>query len=231
MCDCCENNLCIKKTQHTELNCECENCESKKLQCSCNKCSRVAEIEIKCAEFNIDFSKPCSSLIKHPTKIIYKVDDKFILMVYGFAVSENSSCQSHLCIKTDSRNNCDNGIYLSCKDSDRCVKHFIQIDLGDYIRIKNLKCPLPKIRIGGSHDKFYIYGSNKLGVLGHQLNINKSEKKCVYDPAFIIPSFNTTDFTEYGDLSKYGVIPFRYIGIMAHCGTNVCLNSLCFYLC
>jgi len=212
MCDCCE-----KKNKLVEYQCDC-------IRCQKPVCKKMDE----CVEYVVDFSKPCSSLFKHNTKLIYRVDDKFLLMIYGFANTECSSCETRICIKTDSKNACDNGVGLTCKDSHGCSKHFIQIDMGDYIRIKNLKCGNPKMKVGGFRENFCVYGSNKLGVLGQQLYTNK-DKKC-HNEGFVIPSFNTNDNSECGDLWHYGVLPFRYISISA-CGTNIVLNSLYFYLC
>jgi len=177
----------------------------------------------KCIDIFIDFSKPTA---KFNSSIIYKVDDKFILMVYGFAINDGSSCETRLCIKNESRYTCDTGIGLACRDSCADSKHFIQIDMGDYIRIKNLKCNDPKIRVGGFREKFHVYGSNKLGELGRQIYSNK----CSNNDWFVLPSFNTCDLSDCGDLKQFGVLPFRYISFSS-CGASIILNSLCVSVC
>jgi hypothetical protein len=107
--------------------------------------------------------------------------------------------------------------------------------LGDFIRAKSLKCKDPSIKIGSIQvgEGFQIYGSNALGQIGQLLysytntttNTDANESK-----EFVIPSYNTTDFSSSGDLFKYGTTPFRYISVTA-IGGNVTLNLLTLYLC
>jgi hypothetical protein len=244
MCDSCDNHKCTKKSNCSDDQCGCDNkfavtvitekvvgprgpkgddgCVGPTGPCG-------PGYECKCYDYLVDFSKHC---VKYNSSVIYKVCDKFILMVYSFAINDCKSCETRLAVRTDSRHSCDNGIGLGCRDSCNESKHFIQMDLGDYIRIKNLKCADPKMRIGGRCEKFCIHGSNKLGELGQQLYSYKSRERdrSSINDWFVIPSFNTTDLSECGDLKHYGVIPFRYISVIS-CGTEVVLNSLCFSLC
>jgi hypothetical protein len=120
-------------------------------------------------------------------------------------------------------------------DNEIDTLHFAQIDLGDFIRAKNLKCADPTIKIGSIQvdEGFAIYGSNTLGQKGVLLytytntidntDINASKE-------IIIPSYNTSNLTSSGDLYKYGSIPFRYISVTALV-SNVTLNLLTLYLC
>lgn len=177
--------------------------------------------EPKCVDCTVDFSKP---FCKYNSLFVYKVLDKFLLAVYGFAVSHNGNCETKLVLKNDCHNPCDNGIGLGCKDYCGDSKHFLQIDLGDYIRIKNLSCCVPKMRVCGFREKFYIHGSNKLGELGQQLHNSRCKD------SFVIPSFNSNDCSDCSDLKQYGVIPFRYISISS-CAASIVLNMLSFSVC
>ena len=117
-------------------------------------------------------------------------------------------------------------------------EHFIQIDLGDYIRLKRLNCFDPKIKIGSiqidnNGEQFKIYGSNKLGYIGILLKtytntLDNSDLNASKE--ITIPSYNTTDMSSTGDLYLYGPIPFRYISVTAGAG-SVMLNSLTLYFC
>jgi len=113
--------------------------------------------------------------------------------------------------------------------------HFAQIDLGDFIRAKTLKCNDPKIKIGSIQltEGFAIYGSNIVGQIGVLLYsytnlIDSTDANASKE--FIIPSYNTTNLSNTGDLYKYGTVPFRYISVTALTG-NVTLNLLTLYLC
>lgn len=243
MCESCDN-YCSKKTKSktscSDDHCECSKSESKiavtvitekivgpKGDDGCEgPCGPTGPCgpcyELKCIESTVDFCKPYA---KYNTSIVYKVSGKFLLMVYGFAINDGSTCETRLALRTESRNSCDNGIGLGCRDSCGDSKHFIQIDLGDYIRIKSLNCCDPKMRVTGFRDKFYIHGSNKLGELGQQIYTNKCGTR--NNDCFVIPSFNTHDVSDCGDLKHYGVIPFRYISVTC-CGANIVLNMLSF---
>ena len=113
--------------------------------------------------------------------------------------------------------------------------HFAQIDLGDFIRYKTPKCQDPTMKIGSIQlgEGFAIYGSNTLGQKGQLLysytnTVDNTDANA--SRQFIVPSYNTTDFTSNGDLFKYGTLPFRYISVTA-VGGNVILNLLTLYLC
>jgi len=120
-------------------------------------------------------------------------------------------------------------------DNEIDALHFVQIDLGDFIREKTAKCTDPTIKIGSIqlNEGFEIYGSNTLGVIGQLLysyknTIDNSEANVAKQ--FIIPSYNTTILGPSGDLYKYGSVPFRYISITASTA-DVTLNLLTLYLC
>ena len=114
------------------------------------------------------------------------------------------------------------------------INHFVQIDLGDFIRTRNLKCGDPQMKIGSiqQNEGFKIYGSNTLGTLGVELyNYTNTTGNSDNDSQqFVIPSYNSVDLTNSGDLYLYGSIPYRYISVTASAG-NVTLNTLTFYLC
>jgi hypothetical protein len=159
-------------------------------------------------------------------------------MVYGF---DKLGVPSNLYVKTGDSPSHENGIGFvtditnPTKQHEIDSLHFAQIDLGDFIRAKTLKCADPTIKIGSIQveEGFQIYGSNVLGQIGQLLytyiNTN-SDTNSNASREFVIPSYNTTDLTSSGDLFKYGTLPFRYISVTAIHG-NVTLNLLTLYLC
>lgn len=146
--------------------------------------------------------------------------------MYGF--KQNESAAHPLCIKADSSKSHKNG--LCCVNKDSC-ETFLQIDLGDFIRIRNLSCADPKLKIGNiqKYEKIIISGSNILGSLGKELYSYTNSEDSHGFHEIIIPSFDTQNLTKTGDLYLYGSIPFRYISISA-CNSGVVLNSLTVYL-
>jgi hypothetical protein len=166
------------------------------------------------------------------TKIVYNINNVLNFIVYGYDSSGNPR---NLYVKTGNPLNGENGIGFVGNDNEIDTNNFAQIDLGDFNRIKNLKCADPTIKIGSIqlNEGFSVYGSNQLGVMGTQLYTYTST---LLSPAIndskeiIIPSYNTTDKTSTGDLFKYGTIPFRYISIKAISG-DVTLNLLTLAIC
>jgi hypothetical protein len=167
------------------------------------------------------------------TKLVYNIPNKINFVVYGFDIA---GLPSNLYIRTGQTPTYENGIgFVNSIDNEIDTLHFAQIDLGDFIRKKTLKCSDPTMKIGSIQigEGFSIYGSNTLGQLGTLLysytnTINNTDSKASQE--FIIPSYNTTNLTSSGDIYKYGSIPFRYISVTAIVG-NVTLNLLSLYLC
>ena len=111
----------------------------------------------------------------------------------------------------------------TCGDSDSSLT--LQFDLGDFIRIKNLKCPDPKLKIGCiyQHEHIKIYGSNDPDVLGHLLYTYTNKDYDKKSKELIIPSFDTTNKSREGDLCTYGSIPYRYITVSgSHKSIELC---------
>jgi hypothetical protein len=84
------------------------------------------------------------------------------------------------------------------------------------------------------NEQVMIYGSNVLGTLGTLLytytNLSGNNNDINASHEIIIPSYNSTDFTNTGDIYLYGTVPFRYISIIAGV-ENITLNTLTFNLC
>jgi hypothetical protein len=168
-------------------------------------------------------------------KIIYTIPDAIHFMVYGFDIA---GLPSKLYVRTGNSDAGENGI--GClndlgNDHEIDTLHYVQIDLGDFIRQKQLKCADPTMRIGSIQltEGFSIYGSNILGQLGTLLYSYTNTTGNVGSKVtqeFTIPSYNTTDLTSTGDLYKYGSVPFRYIAVKALLG-NVTLNLMTLHLC
>jgi hypothetical protein len=157
-------------------------------------------------------------------------------MVYGF---DKLGVPSNLYVKTGDSPSHENGIGFVADITDPTKQHeidslhFAQIDLGDFLRIKTLKCTDPTIKVGSIQvgEGFQIYGSNVLGQIGQLLySYINTNSNTTASQEFVIPSYNTTDVTSSGDLFKYGTLPFRYISVTAITG-NVTLNLLTLYLC
>ena len=168
-------------------------------------------------------------------KLIYNIPNAINFIVYGFTTL---GVPSNLYVRTGETTDYENGIGFSTDllINDRIdTLHFAQIDLGDFIREKRLKCSDPKIKIGSIQlgEGFAIYGSNVLGVIGQSLYtytnlIDNADANAAKE--ITIPSYNTVDHTIDGDLYKYGSVPFRYISVTALVG-NVTLNLLTLSLC
>jgi hypothetical protein len=171
----------------------------------------------------------------HGVKLIYNIPNAINFIVYGFTTL---GVPSNLFVRTGETPSYENGIgfvgdLLSNNEIDSL--HFAQIDLGDFIRVKTLKCNDPTMKIGSIQvgEGFAIYGSNVLGQIGQLLysytnTIDDSDANA--SKQFVVPSYNTTDLTTTGDLYKYGTTPFRYISVTATTG-NVTLSLLTLYLC
>ena len=107
--------------------------------------------------------------------------------------------------------------------------------MGDFNRVKSIKCADPTIKIGSIQvgEGFAIYGSNTLGQKGVLLysytnTIDNTDANA--SKQIIIPSYDTTNKTIKGDLYLYGAIPFRYIAVTATV-KNITLNLLTLNLC
>lgn len=185
-----------------------------------------------CSQYINTFEAPHISSGPLDSVVVYNITEKMNFILYGFDISGNPS---NLYLRTGHSEEHENGIGFNHDGNEIDDSHFVQIDLADYNRIKNLKCIDPTIKIGSIqlNEGFSIYGSNTLGNMGTLLfnytniidnNTNNVSKE------IIIPSYNTTDLSSTGDLYKYGTIPFRYISIIATTG-DVTLNLLTFNLC
>ena len=155
--------------------------------------------------------------------------NKFNMVIYGFDIN---NLPINLFIRTNNSDPTENGIGLDIDNQTEINStNYVQIDLGDYIRIKHVKCNMPLIKIGSIqiNKSFIIYGSNQLGQLGTQLYTYTNTISNDESLEIIIPSFNNIDYTSSGDIYKYGPIPFRYISIIAG-SNNVVLNTLTFYI-
>jgi hypothetical protein len=191
--------------------------------------------DCSCVEYvNTFITKDLSGGAQGPI-LIYNIPNVINFVIYGF---DTLGVPSNLYIRTGNSKAYENGIGFVkdlMNDNEIDTLHFAQIDLGDFIRKKSLKCSDPKIKIGSIQlgEGFSIFGSNTLGQIGTLLysytntidttDINASKE-------IIIPSYNTTNLTSSGDIYKYGSVPFRYISVTA-VGGNVTLNLLSLYLC
>jgi hypothetical protein len=168
-------------------------------------------------------------------KLVYTIPNTIHFVVYGF---DTAGLPSNLYIRTGKTPSYENGIGISTDllgDNEIDALHFVQIDLGDFIRKKSLKCTDPTIKIGSIQlgEGFSIFGSNTVGQLGTVLYTYTNTTDNTDGNAsqeFIIPSYNTTNLTSSGDIYKYGSVPFRYIAVKANTG-NVVLNLMTLYLC
>jgi hypothetical protein len=107
----------------------------------------------------------------------------------------------------------------------------VQLDLGDYNRVKTLNCPPPRMKLSciQKHEKVTIYGSNTRGERGQQLYCYMNTSDNTMCKELTIPSFDTTNQTKSGDLYQYGTSPFKYISVVT-CNKEVTLNCLMFWL-
>jgi hypothetical protein len=110
------------------------------------------------------------------------------------------------------------GILIQCE-------MFVQIDLGDYLRVKHRKCPDPKMKLVGIQEDVHLYGSNTFGKLGQMLTKIHSTSK---EKEYVFPSYDTTNISDTGDLFVYGLCPFRYISIYTN--GSVVLQKMKFHL-
>jgi hypothetical protein len=69
---------------------------------------------------------------------------------------------------------------------------------------------------------------NLVGILLYTYTINNNDNNTSHE--ITIPSYNTTNLTNTGDIFLYGIIPFRYISVTCTTG-NIILNKLSLYLC
>ena len=107
----------------------------------------------------------------------------------------------------------------------------VQLDLGDYNRVKTLNCSPPRMKLSciQKHEKVTIYGSNTRGERGQQLYCYTNTSDNTMCKELTIPSFDTTNQTKSGDLYQYGTSPFKYISVVT-CNKEVVLHSLMFWL-
>ena len=153
-------------------------------------------------------------------------------MVYGYDISNNPR---NLYVRTG-QSPYENGIgFISdtfSNDNEIDKIHYTQIDLGDFQRVKNIKCADPTITIGSIQptEGFEVYGSNNVGMIGTRLYSYTNTASSIIFQQIVIPSYNTTNVTKTGDIYLYGAVPFRFISIKAISG-DVTLNLLTFNLC
>lgn len=166
-----------------------------------------------CRKHTLEFAHSCGC---HDVKKIYTVSDVFNILVYGF--TECGKPQPVYIRK--------HGIEV-----DACPKQYVQVDLGDFIRIKKLQCADPKIRIGGIQrfEQLTIYGSHVLGEKGKLLYTYINTNDATVAKEITIPSFDTTNLTKSGDIYTYGALPFRYISV-ATCNDAIVLTGFTFYV-
>ena len=201
---------------------KCDKCDTTEIisrhtsKCKCNShCDR--EHNCNCKKYVVDFSRLCNI---DDIKIINIVSNTIIVVNgYTFNTDSNQECSM---IKHSLKLH---KYGLVCSNT-----HTLQIDLGDFIRVKSMKCLDPKIKIGriDKYEKVIVWGSNIAGSLGKEIYsyINNS---CDQEIEITIPSFDTTNLTKTGDIYIYGSLPFRYISITS-CNCSITLNSLSIYL-
>lgn len=160
------------------------------------------------------------------------------VIAYGFSgkceADPTGLCVNHVNIPHDPEGW--NGLGLHHDPNHQISGHgFIQLDLFDLIRLRNLSCKDPNMTIGsvGKGTEYAIYGSNVLGQLGIVLPFAQQDQ--AMNPGkgsdwnkkqtFIIPSFSS-EAVDVGNIVS-GVEPFRYISVKAHIG-SVTLVSIKF---
>ena len=188
-----------------------------------------------CTQYANTFITPNLTPGPQDVKVVYNIPQQCNFVVYGF---NSLNVPSNLYIRTGKTPSYENGIGLvvdSGLDNEIDLLHYIQLDLGDFNRVKNNKCADPTFKIGSIQvgEGFIVYGSNILGQKGTVLyNYTNSIDNTDANAAkqIVIPSYNTTNLTSTGDLYLYGAIPFRYISVTATTG-NVILNLLTLNLC
>ena len=161
---------------------------------------------------------------------MYTVNHTFSYVVYGFDLSNTPQ---NLFVRTGETPTYENGIgFVSDPDDEINTQHYVQVDLGDWQRVRNLECADPRIRIGSIQvgEGYTIYGSNSLGQRGVVLStytntVDNSDANASRE--VVIPSYGTTDRTATGDLYRFGAVPYRYISVSA-VSKNVTLNMLIF---
>jgi hypothetical protein len=194
-----------------------------------------AVCDCSCVQYVNTFINQDLSAGPQGIKIIYNVPKQFNFIVYGY---DSLNVASNLYIRTGETPGYENGIgFVNDLGNDNEIDtlHYVQIDLGDFIRVRSLQCADPVIAIGSVQvgEGFAIYGSNTLGQKGTLLysytNTTDNSATNAYKH-IVIPSYNTTNKSKTGDLYLYGATPFRYISVTATVG-NITLNSLTFNLC
>lgn len=203
-----------------------QDCCPKKICKSCNKSE-------DCSSFVIDFLSKKMQCGQQECKLIYKIANVSVIILYGFILDECRECSPcPLFLRNSSCKNYKNGLgcYDDCKNEIN-NRHCIQMDLGDYIRSKQWKCPPPIIHISGlkQFEQILIFGSNTYGELGILIYTytNDSCENKMHEMS--MPSFNTSNTTRTGDLYKFGTLPFRFISISCSNETIV-LHSLTFFI-
>ena len=195
----------------------------------------AAVCDCSCVQYVITFINQDLSAGPQSTKIVYNVPNQFNFIVYGY---DSLNVASNLYIRTGETPGYENGIGFVNDlggDTEIDTLHYAQIDLGDFNRVKKIKCTDPIIGIGSVQvgEGFAIYGSNVLGQKGILLysytNTIDNTTANAYKQ-ITIPSYNTKNKTSTGDLYLYGAVPFRYVSVTPTVG-NITLNLLSFNLC
>ena len=158
-CDCSTSeNSSDKDGRHGRDRKEKSRCRSDK--CHSSKCSSHCDREdtCNCKKHVIDYSRVCNT---EDVKIITIVSNT-IFVVHGYILNTGSNQECPMIKHSLKMNDCG----LVCSNT-----HTVQIDLGDYIRVKSMKCLDPKITIGGieKYEKVIVWGSNILGTLGKEI--------------------------------------------------------------
>jgi len=217
-CDCSVSDTSSEKDgRHGRDRKEKSKCRGDK--CHSSKCSSHCDREdtCNCKKYVIDYSRVCNT---DDVKIITIVSNT-IFVVNGYMLNTGSNQECSMLKHSIKMNDCG----LVCSNT-----HTVQIDLGDYIRVKSMKCLDPKITISGieKYEKVIVWGSNILGSLGKEIysytNTNSNKEHEI-----TIPSFDTTNLTKTGDIYIHGSLPFRYISITS-CNCSITLHSISIYL-
>ena len=157
--------------------------------------------------------------------MVFSAENVANVVVRGFRRTD----QAMLAVKTSGGAD-ENGVCSESSDDNL----FIQLDLGDVLRCRTLRCAAPALRIGGIKAKggtCKIYGSSAKGVQGSLLLECTNQASTVGVVDIPVPSYDTTNKTVSGDLCKYGVCPFQFISVSGGGDSNLVLCRISFQAC
>ena len=155
---------------------------------------------------------------------MFSAADVANVVVRGFRRAD----QVQLSVKTGGAAADENGV---CVESGGEDSVYMQLDLGDVLRGRTLRCAAPTLRIGGIKAKggtCRIYGSSSRGAQGALLLECTNQANAVGVVDLPLPSYDTTNKTASGDLCKYGVSPFQFISVTG--GGDIVLCRLTFQI-